>query len=123
MSLVGGLGWSFNLRDHSEPTGAATRRTDIGTARLGLESRPLRRGNARLFASASLAGSWLWHEYGGSASESGEANGGGWVSGIYGLRAQFGAPDAPGLSLRYEIRPRYGTLASFNPYFGIGIAF
>ncbi len=121
--VISGIGGTFNLQDRSVPGGTGTRRTDMGTARLGLESPPVHIRNAQLFASASIAGSWFWHEYGGSVSEFGRVNGGGWVSGIYGVRAHFGEPDAPGLSLRYEIRPRYGTLASWNPYFGIGIAF
>lgn len=121
--VISGIGGSFNLQDRSRPSGTGTKRTDMGTARLGLESPPIPVGNAQVFAAASIAGSWFLYEYGGSAAESGKGNGGGWVSGIYGVRAHFGEPDAPGMSLRLEIRPRYGTLASWNPYLGVGIAF
>jgi len=123
LAIVVGMRGSFNLQDGSELSGATALRTDIATAVLGVEARLIQGTAASLHASASAAGSWLRYKYSDPTLNSRNVNGGGWVGGIYGLRAKFGSPSSSGISLRAEVRPRYGDLASLNPYVGVGWAF
>lgn len=123
-SVIGALGGSVKLEERSVPDGLGTQRIDFGTARLGLERPIVESSRLSLLASAAVAGSWSWFTRGGAGTIPGREkfNSGGFVGGIVGLRAKFGAPGAPGFSIRYEIRPWLDP-ATFNPYLGFGYAF